>query len=355
MNQTLVDKIADAVLYEGYILYPYRPALKNRQRWTFGGLYPPAYVAANPRGDASEMQTQCLLRGPRSARLEVQARFLHPTDRVAGELLAPGAPLDPGAEPAFRPVPALEIDGRQYHSWQEAVERRVELSACDLESLLAAPQSHPFAFDAARSRELLRDASGEPAGVLARERKSLRGVVELSAEELADGLFRLTVRVANESLMEDADRADRDAALMRSLVSTHAVLAARGGAFVSLTDPPDELRAAASACVNRGAWPVLVGEEGARDTLLASPIILPDHPEIAPESQGDYFDGTEIDEMLTLRILTLTSDEQAQMAAVDPRARALLERSQTLAHDQLLNLHGAIRAPRPGGREPCHD
>jgi hydrogenase maturation protease len=355
MNQTLVDQIADAVLYEGYILYPYRPALKNRQRWTFGGLYPAAYVAAHPGSDAQELQTQCLLRGPRSARLEVHARFLHLTDRVAGELLAPGASLAPDAEPAFRPVPALEIDGRQHHSWQEAVERRVELPVFDPQSLLSAPQSHPFAFDADHRLELLRGASGEPAGVLARERRPLRGVVELSAEELADDLFRLTVRVRNESALEDADRASRDEALLRSLVSTHAVLGARGGEFVSLTDPPAELRGAASACVNRGAWPVLVGEEGARDTLLASPIILSDYPEIASESPGEFFDSAEIDEMLTLRILTLTNDEQAEMAALDPRARALLERSQALARDQLLNLHGAIRAPRPRGREQYHD
>ena len=44
MNRELAMKVANAVLYEGYMLYPYRPsAIKNRQRWSFGILYPPAY------------------------------------------------------------------------------------------------------------------------------------------------------------------------------------------------------------------------------------------------------------------------------------------------------------------------
>ena len=46
MNQALVDRIVNAVLYEGYLLYPYRPSVKNRQRWTFGGLYPRSYCEA---------------------------------------------------------------------------------------------------------------------------------------------------------------------------------------------------------------------------------------------------------------------------------------------------------------------
>ncbi len=65
MNRALVDQIASAVLYEGYILYPYRPSVKNRQRWTFGGLVPRAYSEAQgadrPLGHADRMP------GPRRA------------------------------------------------------------------------------------------------------------------------------------------------------------------------------------------------------------------------------------------------------------------------------------------------
>jgi hypothetical protein len=121
------------------------------------------------------------------------------------------------------------------------------------------------------------------------------------------------------------------------------VLRARDAEFVSLTDPPQELRAPAEACRNEGVWPVLVGELGDRHTLLASPIILEDHPRIAPESPGDLFDGGEIDQMLTLNILSLTDEEKAEMRQSDPKAREILERTEALTEQEMMNLHGAIR------------
>jgi hydrogenase maturation protease len=114
-----------------------------------------------------------------------------------------------------------------------------------------------------------------------------------------------------------------------------------------MIDPPEPYRAIAATCRNVGVWPVLVGEPGARDTILAAPIILYDYPQVAPESPGDLFDATEIDEILTLRILTLTEDEKRAMRDVDARARALLERTESLARDQLMALHGTIRGLRP--------
>jgi hypothetical protein len=79
--------------------------------------------------------------------------------------------------------------------------------------------------------------------------------------------------------------------------------------------------------------------------MLASPIILYDYPAIAPESSIDLYDATEIDEILTLRILTLSDDEKARIRAVDPRARAILERCERLSPAELAALHGARRAP----------
>ena len=119
----------------------------------------------------------------------------------------------------------------------------------------------------------------------------------------------------------------------------------RNGAFVSLTDPPEELKEAAAGCDNQGTWPVLVGEAGQTDLLLSSPIILYDYPQIAPESPGDFFDGTEIDEMLALRILTMTDEEKREMAATDPRTRELLERTEAMTPAELTRLHGALRSP----------
>ena len=74
----------------------------------------------------------------------------------------------------------------------------------------------------------------------------------------------------------------------------------RGGAFVSLADPPERCATRRRPARNEGLWPVLVGDD---DTVLCSPIILEDHPRIAPESPGDLFDGGEVDELLVLNIL----------------------------------------------------
>jgi hydrogenase maturation protease len=137
--------------------------------------------------------------------------------------------------------------------------------------------------------------------------------------------------------------------MLRSLVSTHTILSIREGEFVSLLDPPDEWREAAGACHNIGTYPVLVGEEGERDGLLSSPIILYDYPQIAPESAGDLFDGTEIDEILTLRILTLTDDEKREMCECDEWARQILERSERLTAEQQMKMHGTLRGLRNDG------
>src|SRR5271163_1061599 len=78
MNTKLVEDIASAVLYEGYLLYPYRAsAIKNQQRWNFGVLYPREYAEKQTGADAWKMQTECLVIADGTAKLEVRVRFLH--------------------------------------------------------------------------------------------------------------------------------------------------------------------------------------------------------------------------------------------------------------------------------------
>jgi hydrogenase maturation protease len=275
--------------------------------------------------------------------VELTVRFLHLTARRVGE-------LPEGGTSPVRYVEALRVDGKLLQTWQEAEERTVALAETPLADLRARP--HGFAFPAGRRREEIRQASGKVVGVIDREQQALQGTVEVAAAAVAEGLFRLTVRVANTTAPENAGRADRDEALLYALVSTHVILEVQGGAFVSLLDPPDRCRAAAAECRNVGVWPVLVGEPGERDAMLASPIILYDYPQVAPESPGDLFDGTEIDEILTLRFLTLTEDENLMAAAVDERARALLRRTEGLGAEELMRLHGTLRQP---GGEGGHD
>jgi hydrogenase maturation protease len=346
MNRSAVDPIADAVLYEGYILYPYRPSVKNRQRWTFGGLYPAAWCRAGS-GDASACQTECLVSGGPATRFEAVVRFLHLTARQPAEVAPPLAEWPAGAEPPLRPVEALRVGGRLFPTWQEAEPREVPLEEVALGELAAHPRQRPFALPGGRRVETVRGEGGQIVGALVREQRPVEGVVEAGAREVGDGLYRVALRVANRTSLAGAGEPGRDEVLLHALVSTHALLGVSGGEFVSLLDPPERWREAASGCRNVGTWPVLAGEERRRDTMLSSPIILYDYPQVAPESPGDFFDGTEIDEILTLRIMTMTDEEKREMAAVDERAGALLARTEAMAREQLLGLHGTVRGLRP--------
>jgi hypothetical protein len=305
MSADAVEAIARAVLYEGYLLYPYtRSAAKNQVRWTFGGVYPPGW-----RTEPSTMHTECLLRPAGGCRVTAQVRCLQLVRRTA-----------PGELP-----------------WQEAVERTAAEVALDVGELASGPRSVDIALPAGRSSE----------GGCEREWHAIGGRVTVAAEAVGEGAVRLAVEIENTTPAPGAP--DRETALLRSMVSTHTVLRAAGGEFVSLADPPPELAAAAAGCDNRGTWPVLAGEPGTRDTVLSSPIILEDHPRVAEESPGDLFDATEIDEILTLRILTLTDAERAELCRTDERARLLLERCEALTGDDLLRLHGTMRGLRGVG------
>jgi hypothetical protein len=325
-----VRQIADAVLYEGYVLWPYRrSALKNTRRWTFGGVYPRAHSEEHP-DDRWTMRTECLLEGPPEATVEVRVRFLHVVQRQVMREAPSGA---------LEPVDELMVDGERYLTWEEATERELVATALPLGELGSAKHID-IAIPRGREEERL---SG---GALVRTSSELEGGVDIAAAALRPGLHRLTVRIANTTPFSGGEREE---ALERTFCSTHTVLSADGAQFVSLTDPPAELGAEAEACSNEGTWPVLVGEPGSRDTLLSSPIILEDHPRIAPESPGDLFDGGEIDGLLTLSILSLTDEEKAEMRDSDPRTREILERTENLSEEEMMRLHGAIRDLRHVG------
>jgi hypothetical protein len=327
MNAALVDSIVKAVLYEGYMLYPYRPsAIKNRQRFNFGVLYPQAYSGVLAQSDASGMQTQCLVEGDPATLCTVKVQFLRIVERSG-------------------------VQGTQSQPWQEAVEEVVEITDSDLMARDGVTMQFPFRLSAKVEREVSPSANAALGGELVRKSAEISGKVELSSERLAPSLFRLTVKITNETQLDPELASDREAALSRALVSTHTILQVTGGQFVSLIDPPDVHRDAALDCKNIGTWPVLVGENGERDTLLSSPIILYDYPQIAPESAGDLFDGAEIDEILSLRILTLTDDEKREICNSDDRARQILQRTEAMPQEQWMKLHGALRGLRAAGGE----
>jgi hypothetical protein len=351
MNLDCVERIAEAVLYEGYMLYPYRAsAVKNQQRWNFGVLCPRSYSEQQNGSDAWMMQTQCLLEADITTKLDIEVRFLQIVDRSIGRLSHPIHDLLQKGEPEFTLMNKLIVGGKVFTPWQEAMERKVTIAALYPAAFSLHRQSF-FGFRSKRELEPIVGQDGMIAGVIIREWRTLEGAVEVDLNECGDGLFKVTVKLRNLTAHESARVDSRADALTRSFVSAHTIVGAESGEFVSLLDPPQSFRDLAADCVNIGTWPVLVGEGGARDAMLSSPIILYDYPQIAPESPGSLFDGTEIDEILSLRILTMTDEEKQEMRQLDDRTRQILERTENMPPEQFMKLHGVLRGLRPVAEE----
>ena len=319
MNFVAARAVADAVMYEGYILYPYRAsAPKNRSRWQFGVVMAPGYAAVDP-SERDFAQTECVLEHGAQTTVAVVIRFLQVQRRTS--------------------------DGS---SWDEAVERELVIRV-DAAGLADGGHVTEFEVPGGEERE----------GDIVRRREDLAVSVLMLATPLPGpwGAARLRVRVDNRSASATAPRTREDA-LPTALVAVHMIIGLHGGAFISMTDPPEWASAEVQACENIGCWPVLAGADGGRQVMLSTPIILYDHPELAPESPGDLYDGTEIDEILSLRTLALSDAEKQEARATDPRAAALIDRVEALGPDDFNRMHGTIRSPRvvsgpPGvGRGP---
>ena len=348
MIPSLVDKIANAVLYEGYILYPYRASSrKNQERFTFGRVYPHAYSLAQNGTEPFAMQTECLLRGHDEVPdLKVRVRFLHLMARMIGLLSAPAAELPHNISPdCFSLVPELRVDDRLFQSWQEAVEREFVSAHERIDSLVNNTFSLPLHCTDSLAFEPIHNSAAQVLGAIIRRQQKLSGKMEISAQPVDKEVFKITVRVENHTQATDTELDQKNELLMRTFASAHTILESDRGEFLSMTDPPEAYASVVASCSNVGTWPVLVGEKkrGRPNSVLASPIILYDYPEIAPESPCDFFDGTEIDEMLALRVLTMTDQEKWEMSQVDERARQILNRSESLPEEAFWSMHGTIR------------
>jgi hypothetical protein len=249
VRSQVVERIVNSLLYEGYLLYPYRKsALKNQDRWHFGIIHP---KDRHP----SSMTTECLLEGSPTSFVDVEVRFLRVESRSS-----------------------------------EGIERRIALP-------------RPFyGFGMCRREMVFGD---------------LRCVLEVSVMRVQQELRRIRVHIKNDtSLASGIDP------LSHSMVSTHTILSAHHGQFVSLLEPPPEFSEAAAACRNEGTWPVLVGQAPDRDCVLSSPIIVYDYPLVAAESGA--------------------------------RSRQILDRAESLSPEEILDLHGSMRPvnriPRQGDR-----
>jgi hypothetical protein len=329
--------VANAVLYEGYLLYPYTAsAPKNRIRWQFGVVVPRAYLSAGT-GETAEQQTEVLFEAGAgaAASVTVRLRFLQVEARR----------VEAARGDAFEPVASLKAGGTTHLSFDEAFERELTVT---LDASPGAERSVPIAIDGGVAEEMLRDAAGAVVGRVVRERWPLTGTLALRCDAVpgagAESLRKLQVRVENESGIVAGERSG---ALRTAFVSTHVLLAAHGGRFVSVLDPIPAAAEATKALANRHVFPVLVGDSAADEQraalMLSSPIILYDFPAVAPQTDADAFDGTEIDELLTLSVLSLPDAERDEARATDPRARAIVERAERFGAQDLARVHaGAL-------------
>jgi len=321
------QRVADAVLWEGYVLYPYRAsAAKNQVRWQFGVLTPRLYSEADGF-ERWAMRTECLLEFGLEASVEVRIRSLQVQTRTVEEAVGD----------SFKPVAELEVDGRLWASWDEALEHVLDTGAFDLTR--PTQREVPFHYDAWRDVEPLGTA-----GRVVRERWPVKGVVRLESEH-SPGPYPLTkLRVTVENITDWCDTSvPRDEVMRRSMVAVHTLVRADDATFVSLLEPPEFARPAVDDCHNEGTFPVLIGDRNRPRVVLSSPIILYDFPEVAAESPGDMCDATEIDEILALRILTLTDDEKRLARSTDPRAAAIVDRIEGFSPETFESLHGEMR------------
>jgi hypothetical protein len=326
--------VANAVLYEGYILFPYTAsAKKNRVRWQFGVVVPEAYTAQGT-GEPAHAMTEVLLEMGDTAYVTVTVRFLQVEARWAQAYT--------GSD--FETVASLETGGTRYVTFDEGVEREVTLHLQAATPFAAAP----IAFADEERIQLLRDGDGTLRGRVLRRRCALHGSVTVETEEVPQQptVRKVRVRIANQSAVVPGERSS---ALRTSFVSTHTLLYAQGGTFLSLLDPPQAFAAETASLRNQHTWPVLVGDQGddaqRSPLVLSSPIILYDFPSIAAQSEGDTFDATEIDELMMLSVRSLSDAEREEARATDPRARAIVERAERFGAGELAELHGVLDIP----------
>jgi hypothetical protein len=327
--------VADAVLYEGCVLYPYRAsAQKNQMRWQFGVLVPPACSLVDP-SERGSMRTECLVELGDRARLAVRVRCLQLQKRS----------LEGSAD--------FDIVPDQGAPWDETVEQTVETSFEGLHPLATASRVVQFQFPSTDDADVVRSLARERTTWIVRRRELIDGRLGVAiAPAGPPGLAKVTVTVANMSRWSCQAR-DRSEMLRHSLVAVHTMLAVDGGRFVSILDPPEPAVEAARSCANEGTYPVLVGADDA--VVLSSPIVLYDHPQVAAESPGDLYDATEIDEILALRVLALTEEEKAEARATDPRAATVVDRVESMAPADWARLHGEVRPVDPPAKVPWWD
>jgi hypothetical protein len=240
----------------------------------------------------------------------------------------------------FETVAYLEVDGTLHVDWDEAIDVFVDLPPFPLPLDGQSERVRTFSFAGGTESEEVRAGDGTTVGRFVRHREPVAGLVRIatSRPDAETPYIKVAVTVENTTAWMRRGL-HRDDAMPLSLISVHTMLGVDDGRFVSLLDPPDDAARAAHACHSDGTYPVLIGDD---DVVLSSPIILYDHPEVAPQSPGDLYDSLEIDEILALRVMTLTDGEKSEARGTDPRAAAIIDRCDEMSAETLGSLHGQM-------------
>ncbi len=306
MAEAGVEALVSSLLYEGYALYPYTPGVKNATPTPFGIVYPSGYADAQPAAYPM-LRLECVLEGSPGAEVSGTVRFL----QAAGE-------------------------------GHRGLERRIEVGVgVKLADLTREARRYDFSFP----REA---GEGE-----------VRGHAEMEAEMLGPELARIKLTVCNDTVIGegvpgwDTPEADvpRGEALQWSLLSVHPMVEVGDGAtFISPLERDGEAGAAVEACDVKNTFPVLVGKDD--KAVLGAAIVVPEHPELAPESLGNLFDNTEIEEALLLHVQVLSDDERESINQQnDPAVREMIERAEKTTGDEMMSLHGRLTYTEPADED----
>jgi len=277
-NHENIEKIADAILYEGYALFPYRKnALKNQKRFNFGVLSPQCWAELQTNEQFFQ-QTEILVLSNESAKILFKVRYLQLEDN---------------------------------EDWQTAHEKVYENSV-EIKEF----QISDFRFQ-------------------------IDGKIEISTEKLDGNLFKLSFNLQNLTENESFKNLSRKEILPFSFVSTHTIFEIENGEFISIIEPPEEFQKYSQTLENINCFPVLVGDKK-RNSILSAPIILYDFPEAAESSFDNFFDGLEIDELMVMNILALTDKEKEEIKKTDDKTRKILEKIENASAEDLLKLHAKM-------------
>ncbi|KAA9038578.1 hypothetical protein FW778_13550 [Ginsengibacter hankyongi] len=334
----ILENLTHTLLYEGYSLYPYyRSAVKNQKPIPFGVIFPKDYNAYHEHSH-SKMQSQSIITGDNDLTVSVTVRFLH----LRKTELFQKANNEKDNED-YIPVSNLDINGKFYNSGWQTVERKITTGDIGLTQLAKGGISIPIEFDNMNEGELILNEKNVVVAKSVSSISEITGSILISAESIIESTdsFRITVVVTNTTGLENANTISRDEAIMQSFLSTHIILQTLQGEFISQQDTPVKWTTATAGCTNINTWPIVIDKSNT--TLLSSPIILYDHPEINPQSSGDLFDSTEIEEALLLHVNLLTEEDRNRIGTEDEKMNAMLKKVNGLTPEDLHQYHSMLK------------